>query len=266
MKQNNVIGLKKQFVIGMVHCLPLPGSVGFKNNMEAIKKQAIEDAITLEKAGCDALIVENMGDGPFSVFLEIEQAVSLATIATLVKEKVSIPIGIDAAFSDYKASLAIAKAIDADFVRIPVFVDTVMFYGGTIEPCARETLLYRKQLNAENILILADIQVKHTYMVHPEITIEDSAHMAEKCGADAIIVTGKAIGTETPFDIIERVKKVVHIPVIAGSGINPSNIKKQLSLADGCVVGSSLKENGIISNPISFELTKKVIDALRKGE
>ncbi|PKL00250.1 MAG: photosystem I assembly BtpA [Tenericutes bacterium HGW-Tenericutes-1] len=266
MNQNNVIGLNKKTVIGMVHCLPLPGSAGFQNNMNEIRVQAIEDAITLEKAGCDALIVENMGDGPFSVFLNTEQIAALSSIATLVKEKVSIPIGIDAAFSDYKASLAIAKAIEADFVRIPVFVDTVMFYGGTIEPCARETLLYRKQLNADNILILADIQVKHTYMINPSISIEDSAHMAEKCGADAIIVTGASIGAETPFDIIERVKKVVSIPVIAGSGIKPSNIKKQLSLADGCVVGSSLKENGIISNPVSYDLTKKVIDALRKGE
>ncbi len=263
---NNKIGINKQTIIGMVHCLPLPGSAGFKNNMEEIKKQALQDAETLESAGCDALIVENMGDGPFSVFLEPEQIAALSAIAILVKEKVSIPVGIDAAFSDYKASLGIAKAIGADFIRIPVFVDTVLYYGGIISPSARETLLMRKRLQAENIKILADIQVKHTYMLNSNISIEDSAHMAEASGADAIIVTGSAIGTETPLDVIERVKKAVKIPVLAGSGVNAKNIKKQLMIADGCIVGSSLKENGIISNPVSYELTKRIVDALRSGE
>ena len=265
MVNKNVIGLHKQTIIGMVHCLPLPGSARFANNMEVIKQQAINDAITLEKAGCDAIIVENMGDGPFSVLLEPEQAAALTVVATLVKERVSIPVGIDAAFSDYRVSLSIAKAMGASFIRIPVYVDTVMFYGGVINPCAHETLLFRKKLQAEDVLILADIHVKHTFMVNPLITIEDSAKMAASAGADAIIVTGAAIGKETPTDIIERVKKVVSIPVLAGSGVKPSNIKAQLAIADGAIIGSSLKIDGIISNPIDYELTKQVVDALRRG-
>jgi uncharacterized protein len=264
MSKPSVIGINQKTVIGMVHCLPLPGSARFKNNMQEIKAQAIADAVTLEKAGCDAIIVENMGDGPFSVFLEPEQAAGLAAIAAWVKEKVSIPVGIDAAFSDYKVSLSIAKAIGAEFIRIPVFVDTVIFYNGVINPCARDLMLMRKRLQAEDIMILADIQVKHTFMLNPTISIEDSARMAVASGADAIIVTGAAIGMETPTDTIERVKKVVSIPVIAGSGVKASNIKAQLSIADGAIIGSSLKKDGIISNPISYELTKKVIEALGK--
>lgn len=264
MTYNNFYGLKKQFIIGMVHCLPLPGTKDFQNNMDKIKEQAINDALTLEKAGCDAIMVENMGDGPFQAKLDTEQSTALAAIAALIKEKVSIPLGIDAAFNDYQTSISIAKAIGASFVRIPVFVDTVMFYGGTLYPCAREAMLYRKKLLAEDILILADIQVKHTFMENPNITLEDSAKQAASCGADGIIVTGSSIGTETPLEMIERVKKVVKIPVIAGSGVKAENINQQLIVADGAIIGSSLKELGIISNPISYELTKKVVDALKK--
>jgi len=141
-----------------------------------------------------------------------------------------------------------------------------MFYGGVISPCAHDTLLFRKKLQAEDVLILADIHVKHTYMVNPLITIEDSAKMAASAGADAIIVTGAAIGKETPTEIIERVKKVVSIPVLAGSGVNAVNIKTQLGIADGAIIGSSLKKDGIIRNPISYELTKQVVDAYRKRE
>ena len=63
--------------------------------------------------------------------------------------------------------------------------------------------------------------------------------------------------------MIDRVKKVVNIPVIAGSGVNDTNIKDQLNIADGAIIGSGFKVNGKIENPISYELTKKVMDALR---
>ncbi len=259
-----LFGLGNKTVIGMVHCLPLPGTAGFKDNMKTIIAQAILDAKTLEEAGCDAIIIENMGDGPFSHTMDTEQSIALAAISALVKTQVSLPIGIDAAFNDYKTSLSIAKAIGAEFVRIPVFVDTVMYYNGTIQPCSRDAVLFRKKIHAENVKILADIQVKHTFMVNPSITIKDSAKQAVACMADGIIVTGRSIGTETPLDIIKQVKEVVKVPVIAGSGVNANNINAQLNIADGAIIGSSLKKRGIISNPISFELTKKVLDGLVK--
>ena len=53
-----------QTVIGMVHCLPLPTTAGFDGNYQKILDQAVQDAIKLEKAGADAVIVENMGDTP----------------------------------------------------------------------------------------------------------------------------------------------------------------------------------------------------------
>ncbi len=124
-------------------------------------------------------------------------------------------------------------------------------------------MIFRKNLQAEDIKILADIQVKHTHMVLPHVSIEDSAKAAESCGADAIIVTGTHIGVETPIDIIKRVRNVTKLPLIAGSGVKTSNIKEQLSIADGAIVGSSLKEGGIIENPVSLKLSSELINALK---
>lgn len=256
------LDFSKKTVIGMVHCLPLPGTVNYKDNMPKAITQAVEDAITLERAGVNAVIIENMGDDPFGIKLDNIQVAALSAISAIVSERISIPIGIDAAMNDYETALSIAKVINADFVRIPVFVDTVEFYGGIINPCAREAMLYRKKIGGENIKIFADIQVKHTHMLIPAVSIEDSASAAISCGADAIIVTGTHIGRETPIEIIKRVKELSAIPVIAGSGVKKSNIKEQLQIADGAIIGSSLKVGGIISNPISFELTREIIDKL----
>ena len=66
-----VFGVGKQFVIGMVHCLPLPGTTGYGGSVEKIYAQAVQDALTLEESGVDAVIVENMGDSPFGVAMDL---------------------------------------------------------------------------------------------------------------------------------------------------------------------------------------------------
>ncbi len=169
---------------------------------------------------------------------------------------------VDAAFSDCEADFAIAAVTGASFVRVPVFVDTVCFSDGIIYPCAKKCIEYRKQMGLEHVKILADVQVKHAHMLLPQITIEQSAKEAADCGVDGIIVTGSQIGEETPLDFIKRVKQAVSLPVFAGSGVKAGNIREQMQIADGAVIGSSLKEGGILTNPISYELVRNVLSGL----
>jgi len=251
-----------QTVIGMVHCLPLPTTAGFDGDYQKILDHAVQDAKTLEAAGVDAVIVENMGDTPFSALLNKTQVAALAAATMQVKNAVNIPVGVDAAFNDCEANLAIAAITGASFIRVPVFVDTVVFTDGIINPCAKKCMEMRKALGKEDIKILADVQVKHAHMLLPYISIEQSAKEAAENGADGIIVTGTQIGEETPIDLIQRVKMVVKVPVYAGSGVKAGNIKEQLQIADGAIIGSSLKEGGILSNPISYDLVKEVLDGL----
>ena len=76
-------------VIGMVHCLPLPTTAGFDGDYQKILDRAVQDAVTLEKAGVDAVIVENMGDTPFSALLNKAQLAAL-TAATLAVDRKSV--------------------------------------------------------------------------------------------------------------------------------------------------------------------------------
>ena len=57
-------------------------------------------------------------------------------------------------------------------------------------------------------------------------------------------------------------KQVVKLPVFAGSGVKAENIKEQMKVADGAIIGSSLKEGGILTNPIDYDLVKKVLNGL----
>lgn len=253
----------KKAIIGMVHLLPLPGTPGFDGNMEKIYEQALKDTKALEDGGVTALMVENFGDTPYGKKLDLAQSTALAAVAAVVKQNTNLPVGIDAAFCDYETALACAKAVGADFVRLAVFVDTVACFAGIMEPCARDAVYYRKQIGAENVKIFADIQVKYTHMLIPSISIEESAAVAVSSGADAVIVTGSHTGGETPIDAVKRVKNVVNVPVIVGSGVKTANIKEQMGIADGAIVGSSLKIDGVVSNPVDVEKVTELMNQLK---
>ena len=106
--RNDIISNGGKTVIGMVHCKPLPTTVGFNGDYQEIIDRAVEDAKTLEKAGVNGIIVENMGDTPFSALLNKAQLAALSVAAYAVKEAVKIPVGVDAAFNDCESGFAIA--------------------------------------------------------------------------------------------------------------------------------------------------------------
>ena len=69
-------------------------------------------------------------------------------------------------------------------------------------------------------------------------------------GADCVIVTGSVTGEPpSPADVKEA-KAHCRIPVILGSGISADNISEFYNEADGFIVGSAFKVDGLWSNKI----------------
>lgn len=255
----------EKIVIGMVHCPALPGTLHYQGDMEMVIRRAVADAIELEEGGVDGICVENGNDSPTGELLDGAQIAALSVAAARVRERVRLPIGIDAAFNDCQAALAVAVASGAEFIRCPVFVDTVVSGAGVLGPCNRKAVLYRQWLKAEQIAILADVQVKHAFMLNPQIPIVDSAKWAESRGADALIVTGGDTGEETSLSQVQAVKRAVKIPVVVGSGITKENVRMQFQDADGAIVGTELKRDGIYQNPVDRERVEALMREVRSG-
>lgn len=250
-------------IIGMIHCLPLPGAANYGGSMQAVVDRALYDLQAMQRAGVDAVIVENFCDKPVSAKLSQEQLAALSVVSAAVVRESTIPVGIDAAFCDPMASLAIAAATGAAFIRVPVFVDTVITSDGVISPCAKELLRYRRLLEAEDVALLCDIQTKHTYMLNPAIPITESAVMAQDSGADAIIITGAHTGSATPLDTIRVVREAVSLPLIVGSGVKITNVEEQMALVDAAIVGSSMKAHGLAEEPIDECLAAALMEKVR---
>ena len=54
------------------------------------------------------------------------------------------------------------------------------------------------------------------------------------------------------------------VPVLVNTGVKPHNVKDYLSVADGAVVGSSLKVDGYTWNPVDPENVRKLMEKVEE--
>lgn len=259
MSFTDLFGEKKP-VIGMVHLLALPGAPRYQGSLAEIYGRAVWEARSLSENGVEALIVENFADEPFQIGEpEPVQAAAMAGILRDVRQAVSIPVGLNVQFNAWQAEMAIAHACGADFIRVEVFVDTVVSAQGLVLPCSAGITRLRRELDAR-VQIWADIQTKYTTNLVAQ-PLTQSAIDAQNAGADALIVTGAATGQATPLEAVAEVKQVVKLPVLVGSGTTIQNVRQCLAIADGAIVGSALKEGGSAWNKVSAGQTRAFMDA-----
>ncbi|MCK5588314.1 MAG: BtpA/SgcQ family protein [Candidatus Lokiarchaeota archaeon] len=251
---------QKKPIIGVVHLPALPGSPHHSKNLDEISKFAITDARSLEEGGCDGIIIENYFDQPFLEKMAVETVASMTKIACEIKQNVSLPLGINALRNDPFAGLAISQAIGGKFIRVNVFVGAAVVGPGIVHGCAAELLRYRSKLDCD-VKIFADIDVKHaTPLV--KVPIEREAREAAYRGkADGLIVTSHETGSPPQLETVQRVKNAVSdVPIIIGSGISSKTVEELLEVADGAIVGSSLKQR--IDRPIDINLVRTLVDAV----
>jgi uncharacterized protein len=242
-------------VVAMVHVRALPGSPRHCLPIPEIAALAVDEARRLQQAGFDRLLLENMHDLPYlrgSVGPEIVAAMTAVGVA--VRAAVQVPIGIQILAGANDAAMAAALACGAQFVRVENFVFAHVADEGLMPAAAAGPLLrYRRSLGAEQIQIWADIKKKHaSHAISADISISQAAEAAAFSGADAVIVTGVATGKPADFaDLVAA--RVGEIPLLVGSGLSADNLHRYWALADGFIVGSSLKRGGRWDAPLCDE-------------
>jgi membrane complex biogenesis BtpA family protein len=251
-------------VIGMVHVKAMPGFPGSSGNMNTIIKHALDDALALERGGVDGLIVENIFNRPRQKIVGPETVAPLTLVMKEIVDAVKVPVGIKVLFNDVKAELAIAHCTGAHFVRVSVYTDAVVAMAGIIEGCAYEAVTYRRMIGADRVKILADVHIKHAAPLAYR-AIEHAAFDAATSGmADGLVITGERTGLAADVDDVIAVKKAVPDKLLlVGSGTNLENVTGILKHADGAIVGTYFKVDGIIENPVDESRVRRFIDTVR---
>lgn len=240
---------KPKAIIGVIHLPALPGYPASKGLEHAIDK-ALADLAALEAGGADGVLVENEYDRPHTVLSSSETTACMTRITreVVVAARRAV-IGVEILLNDPEASLAVAKAAGARFVRTDYFVDpmTRPEHGGAMRIDPTAVIAHRERIGAADLLLLADIQVKYARML-VERGLDESARLARQHGADAVIVSGDATGDPPPAASVALAKRGAgDMPVLVGSGLDAANAPALLAVADGAVVGTSLKSGDDIA-------------------
>ena len=237
--------------IGVVHLQPLPGAPRHEQTMADIIKFAVADAVAYERGGGHALIIENFGDVPFTkTSVAPETLAAMAAAGCAVRAAVKLPIGFNVLRNDARAALALCAACGGDFIRVNVHSGAMLTDQGIIEGDAYHTLRERGRV-APGAQIFADVHVKHAVPLG-DWSLADAAHDTLERGlADALIVSGVGTGKAAAIGDVECVRQACpSAKILLGSGVNTGNVQDFLRLADGVIVGSSLKRDGKLANPV----------------
>lgn len=227
-------------IIGVVHLSPLLGYKKFEGVGKTLER-AIADSRAFEKGGVSGIIIENNYDLPHKIKVGPETVAIMTYLTNKISTRINLPIGISVLWNDYKAALAISKLTSAEFIRVPVFVDKVKTKFGKAIGNPEEVIEYRNKIDAEDVALFTDIQVKHAELLE-EKPIDLSAKQAIESGSDALIVTGEWTGKAPATNKLKKVRNAVGgFPILIGSGANKENINELLRFADGAIVSTSLK-------------------------
>lgn len=252
-------------IIGMVHLWPMPGSPGYDGyGMETIIERAVTDAEMLVEGGVDGIIVENMWDLPYYVGTDtpLETMTCQSVAARKVVEAVDVPVGINVVHNGGEVELAIAVASGADFVRICVLTGARLWDTGDLDGgCAADLLRKRKALDAEHLKLFADVDKKHS-IPFPGLDLATHIEWTEFYLADALIASGAMTGASPDLDYVSQATDLATRPLLLGSGTSADNVAEFLQMADGAIVGSWLKVDGIAENPVDPERVRRYMDAV----
>jgi len=245
--------------IGVIHLPPLPGSPRWAGDMATILSQATVEARKLIDGNVDGIIIENFGDAPFRIGqVEPETVATMSLVVHTLKQITDLPIGINMLRNDADSALAIATATNSAFIRVNVHYGIMAADEGIVEGQAFDTLRKRRLLGSD-VKILADILVKHAVPMGPSEIGLVANETVNRGLADGLIVSGAVTGMETDAADVKQVRQATpNDLLLIGSGANPSNVHKLLKYADGAIVGTWLKEEGIINRPIDPDRVKQM--------
>jgi uncharacterized protein len=253
-------------VVGVLHLPPLPGSArgSHARSLCGIIDAMLHDAEIYRNAGIDTVIVENYGDLPF-VRDRVDAAVTSAMtrVVDAVQRETGLTIGVNVLRNDVLTAVSIAAMTGARFVRANVYVGVMQTESGIIQGCAHAVQQELKRLGAD-VEVWADLDVKHAAPLVERSIIEQADDAIERAFASALIVTGPATGAAAdPAAVAGLRAHAASAPIYVGSGANASTIPTMPG-ATGFIVGTAMKVDGVVTNPVDPGRVRAVLDAARQ--
>jgi len=253
-------------VIAMMHLPPLPGRPLYDRagGMHAIIESLKRDLAVLQEGGVDGLLFCNEGDRPYPLVTGRAPIAAMAAAIGELRPEISLPYGVDLLW-DGMAAIAVAQAVQASFVR-EVFTGVYDSDMGLWQPDAAAALDERERIGAGKIRLFFNIAPEFARPVSPRPVGALAKSVVTSSLADALLISGPMAGAEADLTHIEEAKAAVPAtPVLANTGVRVETVARTLTVADGVIVGTGLKQDGYTWNPVDPDRVRRFMANAREA-
>jgi membrane complex biogenesis BtpA family protein len=251
-------------VIAMVHFGALPGSPLYdaEAGVEGLIAGVAKDLDALQAAGFDAVMFGNENDRPYEFNVDGASTATMAYVMGRLRERITVRFGVNVLW-DPMSSIALAAATGASFVR-EIFTGAYASDMGPWTPDAGKAMRYRDRLHRADLAMLYNISAEFACSLDQRSLPNRARSAVFSSIPDAVLVSGQITGEAAALSDLEAVKKVLpETPVLANTGVKHATVAEVLRIADGCIVGSSLKVDGNTWNPVDPERAKEFMRLVR---
>lgn len=247
-------------IIGMVHLPASPGQPRHSDDpFAAVVERTKRDIDALQGSGIDGVMYCNEADLPYATRVGPEVPAYMAAIIAATQRELTVPFGVNVLWDPF-ASLAVAAATGGSWVRevLTGVFDTDM---GVLAPEPAAIFAYRDRLGIPTCALFANIAPEFARSLSDR-DVAARARGAAYFGCDALLISGPIAGVAFDLGELRAAREAVEdVPVLANTGVTEENIGETLNYADGAIVGSSLKVDGIVWNPVDPTRVRRLVAA-----
>ncbi len=265
---STLTGTKKS-IIGMVHLPALPGTPLYDaaTGMQGIRDWVARDLEALQSGGIDAVMFCNENDRPYVLDADVASVAAMADTVATLRGELSVPFGVNVLW-DPKSTLAVAAATGAAFAR-EIFTGAFAGDFGIWVRSAGDSFRYRREIGAESCRLIFNINAEFAAQIAPRPLPEVARSVVFSSMPDALCVSGPITSQPADASGLAEVAEAVKssgVPVLVNTGFRASNAVELLQYADGAIVGSSLKVDGVTWNPVDRARVAELMQVVRGSE
>ena len=251
-------------VIAMVHFGALPGTPLYDADagIEGLLEGCRADLRALQDARFDAVMFGNENDRPYEFKVDAASTATMAAVIGALKGEITVPFGVNVLW-DPMSSVALAAATGASFIR-EILTGTYASDMGPWTPDAGAAMRYAHRLGRRDLVFLDNICAEFAHSLDGRSLPDRARSAVFSSMPDAVLVSGQITGEAAALSDLEAVKAVLpETPVFANTGVKHETVADVLKIADGIIVGSSLKVDGDTWNAVDPERAKDFMDRVR---
>jgi membrane complex biogenesis BtpA family protein len=205
----------------------------------------------------------NENDRPYELNVDTASTATMAYVIGALRAEIKVPFGVNVLW-DPMSSIALAAATGASFVR-EIMTGTYASDMGLWNPKAGAALRYRDRLRRSDLAVLYNISAEFASSLDRRSLADRARSAVFSSIPDAILVSGAITGEAAALSDLEAVKKALpDTAVLANTGVKHATVADVLKVADGCIVGSSLKVDGNTWNAVDPERAAEFMRLVRE--